>query len=82
MVLSEQSGNSFFEQWVRDCMVERRRPKSPDQMLKNFNVNRVNELLAQFNSGDCEFPTRFVSDPSKTNLCSNCYVIDVECFSV
>lgn len=60
VVLSEQGmhsgGNSFFEQWVRDCMVERRRPKSPDQMLKHFNTNRVSELLAQFNSGNAEFP--------------------------
>lgn len=63
VVLSEQGGNSFFEQWVRDCMVERRQPKSPDQMLKNFNSNRVSELLSQFNSGDCEFSTRFVCGP-------------------
>lgn len=64
VVLSEQGmhsgGNSFFEQWVRDCMVEKRRPKSPDQMLKHFNTNRVSELLAQFNSGSADFPTRYV----------------------
>ncbi|KAK3912121.1 Mediator of RNA polymerase II transcription subunit 24 [Frankliniella fusca] len=56
VVLSEQGGNSFFEQWARDCMVERKQAKSPDQMLKPQAQTRANELLTQFNSGEADFP--------------------------
>lgn len=57
VVLSEEGGDSFFEQWVRECMVERGRPKSPDQMLQHCDPARVDALLAQFNSADGDFKT-------------------------
>ncbi|XP_021940557.1 mediator of RNA polymerase II transcription subunit 24, partial [Zootermopsis nevadensis] len=57
VVLSEEGGDSFFEQWVRECMVERGRPKSPDQMLQHCDPARVDGLLAQFNSADGDFKT-------------------------
>jgi len=60
VVLSEEGGDSFFEQWVRECMVERGRPKSPDQMLQHCDPARVDALLAQFNSADGDFKTRYV----------------------
>ncbi|KAJ1522847.1 hypothetical protein ONE63_001995 [Megalurothrips usitatus] len=66
VVLAEQGGNSFFEEWVRDCMVERRRPKPPDQTLKHLNPNRVSELLNQLNSGEAEFP---ISQTKWQNVC-------------
>jgi len=59
VVLSEEGGDSFFEQWVRECMVERGRPKSPDQMLQHCDPARVDALLAQFNSADGDFKTRY-----------------------
>jgi mediator of RNA polymerase II transcription subunit 24 len=59
VVLSEEGGDSFFEQWVRECMVERGRPKSPDQMLQHCDPARVDSLLAQFNSADGDFKTRY-----------------------
>jgi len=61
VVLSEEGGDSFFEQWVRECMVERGRPKSPDQMLQHCDSARVDALLAQFNSADGDFKTRYAS---------------------
>ncbi|XP_066998835.1 mediator of RNA polymerase II transcription subunit 24 [Anabrus simplex] len=57
VVLSEEGGDSFFEQWVRECMVERGRPKSPDQMLQHCDQTRVDALLAQFNSAEGDFKT-------------------------
>nr|CAD7433236.1 unnamed protein product [Timema monikensis] len=57
VVLSEEGGDSFFEQWVRECMVERGRPKCPDQMLQYCEPGKVDALLGQFNSPDNDFKT-------------------------
>ncbi|CAG2056138.1 unnamed protein product [Timema podura] len=57
VVLSEEGGDSFFEQWVRECMVERGRPKCPDQMLQYCEPVKVDALLGQFNSPDNDFKT-------------------------
>ncbi|OAD54966.1 Mediator of RNA polymerase II transcription subunit 24 [Eufriesea mexicana] len=51
-VLEEGEGDSFFEQWVRECMPERNQPKSPQKMLQNIDPTRVDALLAQINSPD------------------------------
>jgi mediator of RNA polymerase II transcription subunit 24 len=58
-VPSQEESASFFEQWVRECMVERGQPKSPDQMLQHCDSARVDALLAQFNSADGDFKTRY-----------------------
>ncbi|XP_046388735.1 mediator of RNA polymerase II transcription subunit 24 [Ischnura elegans] len=55
VVLSEEGGDSFFEQWVRECMVERGRPKCPETMLKRCDPSKVDALLSQFNAGDIDF---------------------------
>ncbi|XP_063216057.1 mediator of RNA polymerase II transcription subunit 24 [Bacillus rossius redtenbacheri] len=55
VVLSEESGQSFFEQWVRECMVERGQPKFTDQMMEHCDQAKVDALLAQFNSPDSDF---------------------------
>ncbi|CAD6227827.1 GSCOCG00006285001-RA-CDS [Cotesia congregata] len=49
-VVLEEGGDSFFEQWVRECMPERDKPKSPHKMLQNIDSARVDALLAQINS--------------------------------
>lgn len=54
-VLEEGGGDSFFEQWVRECMPERNQPKSPQKMLQNIDSARVDALLAQINSPDPDF---------------------------
>ncbi|EFN83518.1 Mediator of RNA polymerase II transcription subunit 24 [Harpegnathos saltator] len=54
-VVLEEGGDSFFEQWVRGCMPERNKPKSPQRMLQNIDPARVDALLAQINSPDLDF---------------------------
>ncbi|KAI4498103.1 hypothetical protein M0802_006927 [Mischocyttarus mexicanus] len=54
-VVLEEGGDSFFEQWVRECMPERNKPKSPQKMLQNIDPTRVDTLLAQINSSDPDF---------------------------
>lgn len=55
VVLGEEGeGDSFMEQWVRECLVERGKPKSPDKMLQYCDPAWVDTLLAQFNSPDSE----------------------------
>ncbi|KAG7210795.1 hypothetical protein KM043_012286 [Ampulex compressa] len=54
-VVLEEGGDSFFEQWVRECMPERNQPKSPQKMLQNVDPTRMDTLLAQINSQDPDF---------------------------
>ncbi|XP_011338033.1 mediator of RNA polymerase II transcription subunit 24 isoform X2 [Ooceraea biroi] len=54
-VVLEEGGDSFFEQWVRECMPERNKPKSPQRMLHSLDPARVDALLAQINSPDPDF---------------------------
>ncbi|XP_066597518.1 mediator of RNA polymerase II transcription subunit 24 isoform X2 [Prorops nasuta] len=54
-VVLEEGGDSFFEQWVRECMPERNKPKSPQRMLQNVDPSRVDTLLAQINSPEPDF---------------------------
>lgn len=64
----DEGGDSFFEQWVRDCMVEKGVPKSPDQMLHKCDLAKVEQLLRQLNSPDYDFK----SSPMKSHdLCIN-----------
>ncbi|KAK0084500.1 hypothetical protein PV325_006922 [Microctonus aethiopoides] len=49
-IVLEEGGDSFFEQWVRECMPERDKPKSPQKMLHNVDSSRVDALLSQINS--------------------------------
>uniref|UniRef100_A0A8D8R5F2 Mediator of RNA polymerase II transcription subunit 24 n=2 Tax=Cacopsylla melanoneura TaxID=428564 RepID=A0A8D8R5F2_9HEMI len=55
VVFSENGGDSFFEKWVRDCMVEGGRPKPYKKMLDERDQAGVDDLLRQFNSSDPEF---------------------------
>lgn len=44
-----------MKQWVRECLVERGKPKSPDIMLQHCDPIIVEALLTQFTSADAEF---------------------------
>ncbi|XP_077285363.1 mediator complex subunit 24 [Arctopsyche grandis] len=64
----DEGGDSFFEQWVRDCMVEKGVPKSPDQMLHKCDLAKVDVLLRQLNSPDYDFKS---SQMKCHDLCIN-----------
>lgn len=44
--------DSFFEKWVRECMVEKHKSKSPMNMVKLCDQNKVDELIVSLNSPD------------------------------
>lgn len=52
LVIGDEGGDSFFEMWVRECMVERGHPKPPDSIMNLSETSKVDALLAQFNSSD------------------------------
>jgi hypothetical protein len=51
----DPDGESLFEQWVRSCMVERQRPKAPEQLLRLGDPLTIEMLLQQFNAGETDF---------------------------
>ncbi|XP_008553278.1 mediator of RNA polymerase II transcription subunit 24 [Microplitis demolitor] len=53
-IVLEEGGDSFFEQWVRECMPERDKPKSPQKMLQNIDSTRVDALLVQINTPEAD----------------------------
>ncbi|XP_008208388.1 mediator of RNA polymerase II transcription subunit 24 [Nasonia vitripennis] len=53
-IVLEEGGDSFFEQWVRDCMPLKDKPKSPYKMLQNLDTTKVDMLLSQITSGDSD----------------------------
>uniref|UniRef100_A0A1B6DIW1 Mediator of RNA polymerase II transcription subunit 24 n=1 Tax=Clastoptera arizonana TaxID=38151 RepID=A0A1B6DIW1_9HEMI len=69
VVLSDEvEGDSFMEQWMKDCLVERGKPKSPDAILKRCDPAWVDTLLNQFNSTDCDFK---INQMSWDDICIN-----------
>ncbi|CAH0546383.1 unnamed protein product [Brassicogethes aeneus] len=54
-VLSKSAGDSLFEQWFHNCMVEKQRPKAPEQLLRLGDPAVIDALLQQFNGGDVNF---------------------------
>lgn len=54
MVLDE-NGDSFFEKWVRDCMVLKRSHKSPDQILEKCDPQVVDVFIHHLSAPDFDF---------------------------
>lgn len=46
----DERGDSFYEKWARECMIERNKKKSPMNMVQICDPNKVDELLLNFNS--------------------------------
>lgn len=38
-------GDTFFEKWVQECMIERNRPKNPNAVVKQCDQMKTDELL-------------------------------------
>lgn len=48
----EERGTTFFEKWVRECMMERNKNKSPMNMVHLSDQSKVDELLTHLNSSE------------------------------
>lgn len=54
-VVLDTDGDSLFDQWINECMVDRHKPKAPMQLLCMSDPSIVEALIQQFNSGDNDF---------------------------
>ncbi|KAI8120832.1 Mediator of RNA polymerase II transcription subunit 24 [Lucilia cuprina] len=52
--LLSENGDSFFEKWVRICMVERNKPKNYHNMIAMCDENIVDELLLSFSKPEAQ----------------------------
>ncbi|KAF7998350.1 hypothetical protein HCN44_009748 [Aphidius gifuensis] len=57
----DDDGDSFFEQWVRECLPEKNKPKSPQQMLQNIDQTKVDSLLGQIISPEPDIKSSTVN---------------------
>lgn len=51
-VVLEENGDSFFEKWVRDFMIEKNKQKSAMNMVHQCEQNKVDEFLTSISSSD------------------------------
>ncbi|XP_013166278.1 PREDICTED: mediator of RNA polymerase II transcription subunit 24 [Papilio xuthus] len=51
----DDNGDSFFEQWVRDCMVHKGVHKSPEQILQKCDPQIVDIILHHLSAPDFDF---------------------------
>lgn len=49
-VVLDENGDSFFEKWARDCMLERTKNKSPMNMVHQSEQSKIDEFLMTLNS--------------------------------
>ncbi|XP_037940607.1 mediator of RNA polymerase II transcription subunit 24 isoform X2 [Teleopsis dalmanni] len=54
VVLSE-NGDSFFEKWVRECMVERNKPKNPKNLVALGDDSIIEELLLNLRQNESQY---------------------------
>ncbi|TMW52032.1 hypothetical protein DOY81_002884 [Sarcophaga bullata] len=52
--LLSENGDSFFEKWVRVCMVERNKPKNHRNIIALCDENIVDELLLSFSKPEAQ----------------------------
>lgn len=72
MVLDETGGDSFFEKYVQNCMVERNVAKSPMSMVRACDPAKVDELLVYFNSPENPLQSKPASISMKWHeICMN-----------
>lgn len=64
----DERGNSFFEKWVRECMLERNKQKSPMNMVHLCDQTKVDELLVHLNSSEGNLKN---SSVKWQDICSN-----------
>ncbi|XP_013111291.2 mediator of RNA polymerase II transcription subunit 24 isoform X1 [Stomoxys calcitrans] len=67
-VVLTDNGDSFFEKWVRECMVERNKPKNPRKMIAICDENIVDEILMTFSKPDAQLKT---SNITWQDICIN-----------
>lgn len=51
-VVLDENGDSFFEKWVRDFMIEKNKNKSAMNMVHQCEQNKVDEFLTSISSSD------------------------------
>lgn len=54
-VVLDENGDSFFEQWVRDCMAHKGVHKSPDQILQRCDMQLVDIFIHHLSAPDFDF---------------------------
>lgn len=54
-----ETKDSFFEQWVSECLSEGGKCKSPDMMLQRADGAKIDMLLQQFSTGDGDLKTKY-----------------------
>ncbi|CAH2239466.1 mediator of RNA polymerase II transcription subunit 24 [Pararge aegeria] len=51
----DENGDSFFEQWVRECMAHKGAHKSPDQILQKCDLQLVDIFIHHLSAPDFDF---------------------------
>ncbi|XP_045779148.1 mediator of RNA polymerase II transcription subunit 24 [Maniola jurtina] len=51
----DENGDSFFEQWVRECMAQKGVHKSPDQILQKCDMQLVDIFIHHLSAPDFDF---------------------------
>ncbi|EDV95942.1 mediator of RNA polymerase II transcription subunit 24 [Drosophila grimshawi] len=70
VVLSER-GDSFFEKWVRECMMERNKLKNPRQILALCDDSIVDELLLSLSKPEAAAQLKQPSSLTWQDICLN-----------
>ncbi|XP_053615276.1 mediator of RNA polymerase II transcription subunit 24 [Plodia interpunctella] len=64
----EENGDSFFEQWVRDCMPQKGVHKLPDQILQKCEMQFVDVFIRHLSAPDFDFKN---TNMKPHDLCEN-----------
>lgn len=64
----EENGDSFFEQWVRDCMPQKGIHKSPEQILQKCDLQLIDLFIHHLSAPDFDFKN---TNLKPHDLCTN-----------